>query len=72
MPYAEIYRTKDGKWHMYNCDLLTVDTDSGEHQTIGSKAEKPDPPRDQMCRKCWACLFRKENQGGRHESRSID
>lgn len=56
MPYMEIYRTKDGKWHTDDCDLLTSDTKSGEHQTIGSMG-KPSPPKNQMCRKCWACLF---------------
>lgn len=57
MPYMEIYRTKDGKWHTGDCPLLTADTRSGEHQTMGSLAKQPDPPKDQMCRKCWAFLF---------------
>ncbi len=57
MPWMNIHRTKDGKWHTPDCDLLNADTLTGEYQAIGSMAVKPDPPKDQMCRKCWWFLF---------------
>jgi hypothetical protein len=62
--YHTIYeghtKEKGGKWHTGSCYLLNSDTRTGESQIIGSQAKKPDPPKDQMCRKCWAFLFLEE------------
>jgi len=59
MPYMYIHRTKDGKWHRRDCSLLNPDTDANEDQAIGSTATKPEPPKTDMCEKCWSFLFPK-------------
>lgn len=61
MPYMEIFKTKDGKFHDMKCDLLDGYTYSGVHQTIGSLKVKPEPPKEQMCEKCFDFLFKEKD-----------
>ena len=56
MPYMTIYKTKDGKYHSGDCELLKdgyIDS-----QVIGSMATKPEPKREDMCHICFAVLFK--------------
>lgn len=70
MPYAQIYKTKDGKWHQGECPKLNTNTDSGERKTIGLGLDK-DPAKNELCEDCFSFLLKNhgrdcptcENQG---------
>lgn len=61
-----IYKLDDQKWHCLGpfvlengwkteCDkpLVPIET-----RTIGGRDRDPDPPREDLCRTCWAVIFK--------------
>ncbi len=64
MPYMRIYRLLDGLYHVHDCTRAgfaecgaecTLETSTHSFR-IGSIQDEPDPPKAQMCRKCFPSL----------------
>lgn len=57
MPYATIYKLKDKKWHLPDCELFHYDVFVLESIKIGGQGNSPDPPKNDMCPICFHFLF---------------
>jgi hypothetical protein len=56
MPYAIIYKGSDLKWHLPDCNNLTV-SKLTKSRKLGGNPKLPDPHKSQMCKKCFHFLF---------------
>jgi hypothetical protein len=57
MSYMVIYKTTDNKWHLPECEDLSLDNYL-EHMRTGGSDNPKCPHRDNMCPKCFDFLLK--------------